>query len=190
MLQNWKLYLHCPENCCGMISAPFQPAVSTVGFNGLSDCSIFLSNLTVFCSFPFSQLIPFCWETPEHVLEELSQLHFESSFGTNIALKRMPGNPQIAFLRHQFSTAPVTLAASLSVISGPLKSYSSCSYFSDSVGSQILTKYKFIFCGLESPAQLWPSWGPKFLPREEIKGSWKAVNKTNQDTHVQVTSCA
>lgn len=59
----------------------------------------------------------------------------------------MPGNPQIAFLRHQFSTALVTLAASLSVVSGPFKSYSSCSYFSDKVGSQILTKYKSIFYG-------------------------------------------
>lgn len=89
----------------------------------------------------------FCWETPEYALEELSQLHFESSFGTNIALKRMPGKPQIAFLRHQFSAALVTLAALLSVISGPFKSYGSCSYFSDKVGCQILTKYKSIFYG-------------------------------------------
>lgn len=59
----------------------------------------------------------------------------------------MPGNPQMAFLRHQFSAALVTLAASLSLISGPLKSHSSCSYFSDKVGSQILTMYKSIFYG-------------------------------------------
>lgn len=34
----------------------------------------------------------------------------------------MPGNPQIAFLRHQFSAALVTLAVSVSVLIGPFKS--------------------------------------------------------------------
>lgn len=62
----------------------------------------------------------------------------------------MSGSCQIAILRHQFSTAQVTVAASVSVITDHLKAVAlTCSYFSGKAGSQILTRCKSVFCWCE-----------------------------------------